>query len=767
VLITDGAENEGSMTVAAATLKRKDVELLVIDTGDSINANSEVYIDSVDVPDVIHEGDNFNVTVTTVSNVETDGILTLYEGRTVKSRSQVHLTKGTNQFIFNDTGTAGSISWYKAVIEPDEDTLYINNTALTYAQIDTKPRVLLIEGTSGEGNEFEKVLQAANIDYDKVTPRGVPEDISDLTVYKAVIMLNVYSSDLPTGFDDTLSTYVKDFAGGFVCIGGDSSYALGGYRNTAINDILPVNCELQGTEASPTIAMTMVIDHSGSMSDSAMSGENSSLTCLTLAKQAAMAAVSELRTVDEVGVLAFDDTYDWVVPRTNVDDVDSIKNEISSIADGGGTSIYPALYQAYEDMLESDAKIKHIILLTDGQDGYNYYDDFIKKANADGITISTVAVGQGADTETLEYIAEKCGGRYYYTDASNDVPKIFAQEVYLSSDTYLINEEFYPVITAQSEILNGVFDNGEPPLYGYVATTAKQTATVILESSRGDPILATWQYGLGRTVAWCSDGTNEWTGAYADWEQYPLLWSNIISYVISDTDIGEDSLEVNHKGNSAQIVFETDEYDSNTAVTAIITDDDGNENEISLNVTKPGVYEGDITFDTTGMYSINVRKSQGDDVIKSYNTAYANQYSDEYKFCDSVSFEEDVTASGGKIIDFDEDIWDIKDSAITSRKSITVPIIIIAMLLFLFDIVNRRFLLDIPGRLLLLTGKIKRNGKERHIRRQEKKETTIASKAENVKQNKDKKTETKKNEQAQTQAALDVNALLKKKQDRQ
>ncbi len=725
VLITDGSENEGSMGISATALKANDVEFYAISMEDSIGNSEEVYIDDLNVPDVIHVGDHYNVTVSVTSNVETDAVLSLYSGRNLKGQEDIHLTKGNNQFVFEDTGVEGTIAQYKAVIEPTNDTIAVNNSYATYAEIEAKPRVLLVEGEAGNGGEFEKILNAANIDYDKVTAKGTPTKVSEINNYKAVITLDVHYDDLREGFVKSLESYVKDFAGGYICIGGGNSYALGNYRGTVLEDILPVDMDLQGEKEIPKMSMTMVIDQSGSMCSP--STENSSLTGLDLAKQAALSGVSELRNTDEAGVLAFDDTYHWIVPLETASDIEKVKENIESIAYGGGTSIYPALQQAYAQVLKSDAKLKHIILLTDGQDGFRNYTDLINRINKAGITVSTVAVGEDADKETLSNIAEQCGGRYYYTDVNNAIPRIFAQEVYLSTNTYLINEEFYPEITSNNEILTGVFDEGIPALLGYIAATPKQTADVLLTSGRGDPVLSTWQCGLGRTVAWNSDGTNEWTAQYAAWEDYPLLWSNIINYVISDTELGDDNLEVVKEGNTASITYGTKEYDKNTKVNAVVTDENGVSKEISLDAVKPGVFETDLDLDEIGVYSVSVRKQSGDKIVKSCNTAYANQYSAEYQFTDSdMDLKTFVSQAGGTEITLEDNVWSEKTESVKAKVSLTVPLLILAILLFLFDIVIRRLSIDVWANVKRIFGQIavpfkRKEGRKKIIRNREKK----------------------------------------------
>ncbi|MCC8167886.1 MAG: glutamine amidotransferase, partial [Clostridiales bacterium] len=655
---------------------------------------SEVYVENLSVPSVVRVGDKYNITVTVVSNVETDARLSLYAGRSLKGQQEIRLSIGTNQFVFEDVAKEESIAQYKAVIEADDDTISVNNTYVTYAEIEATARVLLVEGTTGNSDEFQKLLDAANIACDCVDPSAVPSAVAGLLNYKAVITVDVYYDDLKSGFVDALETYVSDYAGGYICIGGSNSYALGNYRDTVLEDILPVTVDPQGEEEIPKIAMAMVIDHSGSMS--ATSSENSSVTALTLAKQAAIAGASELRETDEVGVLAFDDSFDWVLPIQLADDQDAIESAISSIIVEGGTDIHNALVEAYEQISKSDASIKHIILLTDGEDGYMEYEELFGKINDAGVTLSTVAVGEASATSVLQWMAESCGGRYYYTDISTSIPRIFAQEVYLSTNTYLINGEFYPSVTSSNEILSGLYDEGMPAFLGYIATSAKGTADVLLTSENGDPLLAVWQYGLGRTVAWTSDGTNEWTAEYAMWENYPQLWANIINYVISDNSLGEDEIEITAGGGSATITYKSDDYDASTSVTAVVTDEDGEQQEITLEAVSPGVYEADIELGDVGIYSINLRKYEDGEFAASYNTAYANQYSKEYQFTDSTgALTSFIEQCGGTSITMEDTIWKDTTAKVKSRTSLTMFFLILSVILWMMDIVLRRLSIDL------------------------------------------------------------------------
>ena len=691
VLLTDGAENEGSAADIASSVAGAQIELKIKNFDSSVS--DEVYVSSVDLPESISEGDKFDVNVDIYATDATNASVSLYSGRTLKGKKDVKLQKGNNKLVFSDQGVESGIKSYRVVVESDKDTVSVNNTYSAFTKVCAPAKILLVEGMKDESLLFQEILKSCNYDYEVVSPSGVPGTISDMLRYQSVVMLDVYADDLREGFMDTLETYVKDYAGGLAVIGGTNSYALGNYKDSPLEEVLPVSMELEGDKQIPKIAMVMVIDHSGSMEAGSTVGGG--ITCLDVAKQAAINSLSSLREIDEVGVLAFDDRYSWAVKLQSAADIDSIEQNIADIRSGGGTSIYPAIAHAEETLAKSDAAIKHIVLLTDGQDGYREYSELVDQIEEDNITLSTVAVGQDADSQMLKELAEQCNGRYYYSDAGTALPRIFAQEVYLSTQEYLINEEFVPAIVSTHDILKGVFDDGSPSLLGYIATTPKQTAKVLLESDKGDPILACWQYGLGHTAAWTSDGTNQWTANFAGWQNYANLWRNIIDWTIYDDALGDDTLEVKQEASSAVITYDTDEYTADTKVEAVVTDEDGNQTQVKLTAVAPGKYQADVPLEETGVYSINVRRQTGNTIEKSLNTATAMQYSQEYRYADMESnIGNFVNQVSGKYIDKPDEVFNTKLKGAVSRHDLTMIFLIIAVFMFVIDVVFRRMHVD-------------------------------------------------------------------------
>ena len=258
VLITDGLENAGSVAKMAGTVTAADIDVDVMKLEQGVG--EEVYVSNVELPDYVHEGDNFQVKVTIQSNVDTEALVSLYSGRTLKGQSTVNLTKGTNQFVFQDVGEKNGTQDYRVMVEPVNDTVSLNNEYCAFTQVESAPRVLLVEGEPGEGDQLAGILTACGVEYDQITPTGVPAEMSELVQYKAVVMVNVHAYDLRQEFLDHLESYVRDYAGGLICTGGDNSFAMGAYQDTSLETVLPVNMFLEGEQQVPTMAVVMVIE---------------------------------------------------------------------------------------------------------------------------------------------------------------------------------------------------------------------------------------------------------------------------------------------------------------------------------------------------------------------------------------------------------------------------------------------------------------------------------------------------------------------------
>ncbi len=691
VVLTDGKETRGDIGRMAQALTAGQTEFLTLLYEDEMT--QDAYIENVVLPTYLHPGDKYTINVVIESNFDTEASVGLYHGSSLVSVNQVHLNKGSNHFVFSaqvdEEVDSNAMENLRVQVQAQGDTCAENDTYSAYSVIEALPKILVISGRNTGTSAFTAVLNAAGCDYSVVSALNAPKSMEEMLHYKSIVLVDTYIDELPQGFLNNLESYVKDYGCGFVCCGGEDSFALGGYRDTVIETVLPVDMQLRGVNELPSMAMVMVIDHSGSMiSDSGSGGA----TNLDVAIRAATVAVDNLRDTDYVGVLTFDDQYEWQVELQTASDKSGIKNDIKGIKEGGGTTIKPALQEAVNVISKSEASVKHVVLLTDGMGETNDYSDVIKQCADSGVTLSTVAVGQGSDTRLLEHLAKNCGGRYYYSDMSSDIPKIFAQEVFLGGDSYIQNGEFSLSVRRGHELTANLFEGGWPLVYGYVSSSPKTASSSIITSAeKDDPILTVWQYGLGRTVAWNSDVSGEWSGAFSGQEDYVQLWKRITDYSAGNADLGEDRVDVVTAGELTSITYETEDYQADTQVLATMIDPEGNSEEVRLHATAPGKYEADIATENTGLYHFNIRRMEGEEIHSYITTAAAVQFSDEYKFDVSTTAYRSFVEQYGRVITSEEDVWQKFTTNTKGKRDITNWLLGLAILLFLADVAMRRF----------------------------------------------------------------------------
>ena len=689
VVLTDGKQTQGDIRNMAQALTAGKTEYLTILYEDE--EKEDAYIENVVLPAYLHPGDKYAITVLAESNYDTDAVIAVYHGSAQTDGYSVHLNKGSNRFVLNDRVpedmAAGSMESLRVQIRADGDTCPENDSYAAYSVVESVPRVLVVTGPDSSATELNRVLQAAGCDYTSVSALNAPDTMEDMLAYKSIVLVDTYIDDLPSGFLKNLEPYVKDYGCGFVCCGGDNSYALGGYRDTVLETVLPVDMRLKTVNELQSMAMVMVIDHSGSMGGGLGTASN-----LDLAIKAALVAVDNLQDTDQVGVLTFDDQYDWQVEMTPVDDRTAIKNKIKAIPSGGGTTIKPALQEAYDVISKSTASKKHVVLLTDGMGETSDYRDVIKDYANGGVTLSTVAVGAGADTKLLEQLAKSCGGRYYYSSLAADVPKIFAQEVFLGGDSYIQNGDFTLAVSRNNELTNNLFAEGWPMVYGYISATPKTASNAVITAAEKDaPILTTWQYGLGRSVAWNTDVTGEWSGAFIGKDDYVQLWKRIVDYAAGNANMGGDKVNVETAGEATKVVYRTQDYTAQTEIQATVIGPDGEDREIRLYATAPGIYEADVPTDQTGMYHLNVRRTEGGTIQSYLTTAAVVQFSDEYKFDVTTQDYLDFVNRYGRIIREEDAVWTSIETRNRERRSLTNLLLGLAILLLLADVAMRRF----------------------------------------------------------------------------
>ena len=687
VVLSDGATED--VRAAAQQLAARGVTVdFQSFSGDAL---PDAQISQLNVPSRVYQGQSFTVTVQVTANHDTAGTLVLYQNRTPVSSREVTLRRGDNTFTFRDTAADTGVVTDEARLISEGDSCAQNDSMGGYVYVQGAPKLLLVEGRQGEGSEMAAMLCAAAMQYETVLPAQLPYDAEQLRQYDGVVLVNVDYDAADEEQWAALDSAVRVLGRGLTVIGGDSSYALGGYRGSKLEEMLPVTIDVRNKLDLPSLALMLVIDKSGSMSDG-MFGT----TRLELAKEAAMRAAEVLTPNDQVGVIAFDDAAKWVVNLQKAEDVEAIQNQIGTIRPGGGTAFFTALYEATYALMNAQAQQKHIIFLTDGEAGDTGYLQLCDIMQQNDITLTTVAVGSGADQATLRTLAQQGGGRAYAANEFDNLPKIFTKETYLVSGSYVQNRTFTPVITEQSALTD--FE-GFPQLSGYLAATEKSLATVSLMSDREDPILAWWQYGAGRVVTFMADSRGAWTSEFLQWDQAAAFYGGMAAFTLPGEE-REGQLTTERQGDALRIVYTAPEGAQtglSTSVTALLPD--GTQTQLALQESAPGVYEGEIAAAQLGAYALRVEQRDASGELQRVMEGGAvNGYSGEYDLRNqnaesTLPYLSALT--GGREITDSAEMLKSTHAVVRARRDLTQPLLWALMVLLLCDIALRRLSWDV------------------------------------------------------------------------
>ncbi|MBI3943104.1 MAG: VWA domain-containing protein [Chloroflexi bacterium] len=645
VLFSDGQENTGNAAAVAAQLAADGIAVDVWPF-QTVNSGPEIWIDRINIPVTLRQGEEFDAVLSVYRRpgqpaTPTKGILHLEErrGEALAGSSPppaqeiaaqtVDLRDGLNTFTLRlRAGPPGFIA-YRAWIEVTIDTIKENNAAATVATIYPIPHILMIHDSPGstaldpQASRLRTALDAAGIQIDWRRPQELPSRLSELSSYDALVLLNVSATDLSIDQTTTIQEYVRSEGHGLVVIGGRSSYTLGEYKNTPLEATLPVKMEPPPREERPPVSLLIILDHSASM------GIDRGVTKLTMAKEAAILATEILGQDDRIGVMIFDTDNDWIVPLQQVGNgagLRQIQDEIASISMGGGTDIYKALEEGIGQMSTGQtgsgaAAVKHIILLSDGQSSSGTEATFrklVEEARGAQITLSTIAIGDDADQALLRQIADWGKGRYHFVKSAQDIPKVTVQESAIVRSQAVQEGNFHAQLVAPHPTLRGFVPQNLPPIKGYIATTPKPEAEIVLRAGEGDPLLATWQYGLGRVVAWLSDAGETWATDWPVWSEYSHFWAQLARYTIRDPASGpvQVKAEINPvagpEGHETTITVESLGEDGRTIdlarTTATLIGPGGATKKIPLRQSAPGKYSQRLNLAEEGAYYVNIQQ---------------------------------------------------------------------------------------------------------------------------------------------------------------
>ena len=700
VLLTDGNDTGGTGQAEAALAATHDIRIETRAIG--LGGADEVLVERLTTPSTANLGESVEAVAEIRSSVAQPATVRLFvDGQSVAAQT-VGLDAGVTRVVFDVTPKDAGFHTFRVVVEAARDTFSENDRADSDTIVKGEPRTLVLAGNAAVAAELVSALGAQRQRVDTIVPEALPNDLGSLATYDSIVLVDVPRIRLSDRQLAALQVYVRDLGKGLVMIGGPDSFGAGGYQRTPLEETLPVDMGVRDRTKQPDVALVVVIDQSGSMDACHCNSFNqgggtqvSGVRKVDIGKEAILRAAAAMSDRDELGVVAFNEQAHWVVKTQPLANVTDLQGDVAGIEPVGQTNIFAGLEQAVDSLEDASATRRHIILLTDGWSSSGQYDAILARMKAAGITLSTVGAGGGSNP-FLEALATQGGGRFY--DAANpaSIPDIFLKETQQVSGEQIVEEPFFPIRTSSSPILRGVADEGFPRLRGYNGTTAKPAAQTVLVTSRDDPLLAQWQYGLGRSVAWTSDSTGRWARDWLGWDGFSKFFSQLVSWTFPGEETGGIEASFDGSGETTRLHVESVEPDGSPrdfyTTSAVLVGPDLEPRQVSLVQIAPGVYEAPLGSVDPGAYAVRITQARPGSSPLGRTVGLVAPTAAEYR---SLGTNEPFlaavrTATGGRVVETPADPW-IHDLRQTSRFAELWPLLLLlALLLWPLDIALRR-----------------------------------------------------------------------------
>jgi Ca-activated chloride channel family protein len=683
VLFSDGRATVGDTDAAVVRLATARIPVSVEPLATRVLGDT--WVDSLELPERIPAGATFVATVGVGSQRDGNVSIELRAGAVVVGSRSIDVSKGITAVPVTAVVDAAGSHVVRASITVADDPLAANNSLDRGLWVDPKSKVLYVESAPASARYLSTALTGAGFDVTVRPPAGMPSSDAQLDPFDVVVLSDVPRTAITPPAMTALGRWVEQGGGGLLVAGGESVFGEKGYRKSEIERLTPVTFERKDR---PELALVLVLDHSWSMLG----------TSMELCKKAAQAAVDVMPDEQEVGVLTFDDRYDWNVPIRNVgENRDDIRRKIGAIEPGGETLIFPALEQAYLALHNATARVKHIVLLSDGRSYPDQYEALVAKMTASKITVSTVAVGPSADLELLGSIAKWGKGRSYRVADANQLPQIFVKEAKDASTPSFDERTIAPVVKTPA-FLSGVDLTRMPPLLGRTATVLKDTALEVLATRDDDPLLAFWPIGLGRSAVFASDVKDRWAARWLTWREYGPFFSAVARALERRRPpaIALDAVPGPIHGSARSVSLSLEARDPNgryrDLLRPVVTVQAGDAAPVDVGVRQvaPGRYEASIVADATRPLTIAMRPTDADAAVAS--RIVLPDPAAEYRFrpSDDGLLQSIASATGGAWRATPASLSAVTSDQRVSRRALWPELVAIALGLWFVDLLLRR-----------------------------------------------------------------------------
>jgi uncharacterized membrane protein len=697
ILFSDGIHNAGGTSLKSyiPLLSASNVEILTTPLG---TLNDAVRVVQLQIPSQARKGQRFEVSAV----IETDGSIptftaTLYRDGMSIGEYEWTLPTGIHPVSLT-AGQSLEEGNHRYTLRVDvTDEIPENNQGHGIVTIQDEPHALYVEGDqahatvfpdpvgavsnrTGHNTDLKTVLKDNGFVIETVSPPELPTELVELQRSDILILSNVSAEVLSSEQLQSIENYVRDLGHGLVVIGGERAFGPGGYTDTALERTLPV--EMTPRERKDTVAIVFVLDTSGSMANYVEARQK-----IGLAIEGVRAGIRNLDEEDEAGILGFNVDVHTISELTSNHEV--LHQTVGQLKPTGGTTkMKEATERAYEMLKANDAKRKHIVLLSDGKsDGdASAFLDVAKQITDARMSITTIAIGD-ANKELLTRFAERGDGRAVFVENIQQLPAILTDAV-RETQRYIVQEPFRPVIATMESIVAGI---GTPPqLHGYVATTEKETAQVFIHSHKDEPILAGWNFGLGKAVAWTSDVKPAWAKAWIPWQNFGKFWGQVINWTLPAVDTGSDfDLRVSMQHGFAEVNIDTRTPSEASYKVHVVGPDRGSE-IVDIQQVTPTRYSGAFQTQDSGSYIVTAER-EGDRrrSVETVSLPYPAEYA-AFRV-DAAVLKMLATGTAGIHEPTPAQVAAPAGTPIERQVSLSQALLVVAAILFVLEMILRRF----------------------------------------------------------------------------
>lgn len=693
VLVSDGVENEGSVSGILDDLKSRHIAVDVLPI--QYEYQHEVWLERLDLPRQVKIGETYEATVLLDSLQSGDGKLVLNENGTKIAEQTVHYEKGKNRYALPLYFREPGYYEYAATIEPPpgQDGWKENNSAINFLYLKGEGKVLLVTDPQGDSRDWETLVNAlkeAKRLVDVKSAFEFPRDAMSLMPYDCVVFVNAPADSFDAVQMQALHDAVYNQGIGFLMVGGKNSFGPGGYHRTPVEEALPVDMDVSQKKVMPKGALAIVL-HTCEFPEGNV-----------WAKRIAKEAIRVLGAQDDAGVLIFSPTGDqWVFPLTPVSQYEHMVTLINQCVPSDMPSFESIMQMGFAGLKADDAASKHMIIISDG-DPSPPTPELVKQFVAEKISVSTVVINPhgGEDIPVMQSLATVTGGRHYLVMDPNELPSIFIKEAKTLKRSMIQNTTFVPTVEFTSPVLKGI--DSMPPLHAYVLTTPKARSVTILKGPDKediDPVLSTWRFGLGKTAVFTSDLSPNWGSDWVQWPKYQAFVKQLMIEISRPEQHSDLYMQTFADGDEGVIMVE--DYhpeESMLEIQAQINGPHERDSSLPLKQVGPRRYEGRFPLWGKGRYQValaGVGSGRNEQTLGGFVLAYSPEY---LRFrSDPVTLRKIADRTGGRILTGQEtgkDLFTIPREPKETSKSIVDLLLMLLACLIPFDVGIRRVQLD-------------------------------------------------------------------------